>query len=58
MRPIDPGTDRQILGHTWQELYYMINICHIIKRVIGSSGSLIWSKTFMELIFNSCGEFR
>ena len=27
------------------------------RRVIGISGSLIWSKTLMELIFNSCGEF-
>ena len=26
--------------------------------MIGISGSLIWSKTLMELIFNSCGEFR
>ena len=24
----------------------------------GISGSLIWSKTLMELIFNHCGEFR
>ena len=27
-------------------------------RVIGISGSLIWSKTLVELIFNPCGEFR
>ena len=27
-------------------------------RVIGITGSLIWSKTLMELIFNPCGEFR
>ena len=27
-------------------------------RVIGISGSLIRSKTLMELIFNPCGEFR
>ena len=26
--------------------------------VIGISGSLIWSKTMMELIFNPCDEFR
>ena len=26
--------------------------------MIGISGSLFWSKTLMELIFNSCGEFR
>ena len=25
--------------------------------MIGFSGSLIWSKTPMELIFNPCGEF-
>ena len=24
----------------------------------GISGSLIWSKTLMELIFNPCGEFQ
>ena len=28
------------------------------RRVIGISGSLIWSKTLMELTFNPCGEFR
>ena len=28
------------------------------RRVIGISGSLIWSKTLMELIFNPCREFR
>ena len=28
------------------------------RRVIGISGSLIWSKTLMALIFNSYGEFR
>ena len=28
------------------------------RRVIGISGSLIWSKTLKELIFNPCGEFR
>ena len=27
------------------------------RRVIGISGSLIWSKILMELIFNPCGEF-
>ena len=25
---------------------------------IGISGSLIWSKTLMELLFNPCGQFR
>ena len=28
------------------------------RSVIGISGSLIWSKTLMELIFNPCGEFQ
>ena len=28
------------------------------RREIGISGSLIWSKTQMELIFNPSGEFR
>ena len=28
------------------------------RRVIVISGSLIWSKILMELIFNPCGEFR
>ena len=28
------------------------------RRVIGISGSLIWSKTLMELVFNNCGGFR
>ena len=31
---------------------------HWGRRVIEISGSLIWSKTLMELIFNPCGEFR
>ena len=30
----------------------------LLFRVIGISGSLIWSKTLMELIFKPCGEFR
>ena len=28
------------------------------RRVIGIFGSLIWSKTLIELIFNLCGEFQ
>ena len=28
------------------------------RRLIGISGSLIWSKTLMEQIFDLCGEFR
>ena len=31
---------------------------HLRSYLIGISGSLIWSKTLMELIFNRCGEFR
>ena len=30
----------------------------MFHRVIEIFGSLIWSKTLMELIFNPCGEFR
>ena len=35
-----------------------VYISHGGRTVIGISGSLIWSKTLMELIFNPCGEFR
>ena len=28
------------------------------RRAIRTSGSLIWSKTQVELVFNPCGEFR
>ena len=28
------------------------------RRVIGISGSLVWSKTLMEFILNPCDEFR
>ena len=36
------------------------NTCYWIwgRRVIGISGSLIWSETLMKLIFNPFGEFR
>ena len=37
---------------------YIYIYIYIGRRVNGISGSLIWSKTLMELIFNSCGEFR
>ena len=39
-------------------LKYMLQYATIRRRVIGIPGSLIWSKTLMELIFNPCGEFR
>ena len=37
----------------------IIHITYYIwgRKVIGISGSLIWSKTLMELIFNPCSEF-
>ena len=38
--------------------YYQLYIYLRGRRVIGISGSLVWSKTLMELIFNPCGEFR
>ena len=34
----------------------LVNECG--RRVIAISGSLILSKTLMELTFNPCGEFR
>ena len=39
----------------------IVNLCIVIfsrLRVTGISRTLIWSKTLMELIFNSCGGFR
>ena len=39
-------------------LYLLLYIDEWGRRVIGISGSLIWSKTLMGLIFNPCGEFR
>ena len=55
---------------TWPSVTKLIPVCaHLLayyvpisllwgRRAIGISGSLIWSKTLMELIFNPCGEFR
>ena len=41
------------------ELFYVYVVGHNKeRRVIGISGSLIWSKTLMELMFNPYGEFR
>ena len=37
-------------------LFYLAIITNRERRVIGISGSLTWSKTLMELIFNPCGE--
>ena len=44
---------------TLVQKFLIINIIIINewRRVIGISGSLICSKTLMELIFNTCGEF-
>ena len=39
-------------------LFWKSRICRGGRRVLGISGSLIWSKPPMELIFNPCGEFR
>ena len=38
--------------------YFFFYISEGARRVIGISGSLIWSKILMELTFNPCGEFR
>ena len=51
-----------MLGLTWI-CDPCTNISSLLKtiggrRIIGISGSLIWSKTLMELIFNPCDEFR
>ena len=39
-------------------IWYSLTVGILGTRVIRISGSLIWSKTLMELIFNPCGEFR
>ena len=46
--PIKSATSRHCL-----KLYY----CFTGTKVDGISGSLIWSKTHMQLIFNPCSEF-
>ena len=38
----------------WRYIWYNLNMG---RRVIGISGSLIWWKTLMELIFNPCSKF-
>ena len=40
------------------QMVWNITILQQELRVIGNSGSLIWSKTKIELVFNPCGEFR
>ena len=37
---------------------YVVHIRIWGRKVIGISGSLMWSRTLMELIFNTSGEFR
>ena len=54
---------RESIHIIWDERSSKISQWSIIilfwgRRVIGISGSLIWSETLMELIFNPCGEFR
>ena len=44
---------RQLFIFTGNWLYIYIGE----RRVIGISGSLLWAKTLMELIFNPCGVF-
>ena len=41
-----------------KHIYFMLSSLLWGRRVIRFSGSLIWSKTLMELIFNPCDEFR
>ena len=52
---IDIGTKLNIF---LQNITCNISISSRGRRVIGISGSLIWSKTLMELIFYPCGQFR
>ena len=52
-----------MLGKRWRFTTVLVLILVYLmtamgQTVIGISGSLIWSKTLMELIFNPCGEFR
>ena len=50
--------DRNFMSLT-QDRAYLGAVMNLRRgRVIGISGSLIWSKTTMELIFNPSGEFR
>ena len=44
--------------HYAQDIYIWINSLYWGQRLIEISGSLIWSRTLMEFIFNPCGEFR
>ena len=44
--------------HVLEDLNYGILRIYEGEGVIGISGSLIWSKTPMKVIFNPCGEFR
>ena len=39
-------------------LYYITLHYNMGRRAIGIFRSLIWSKTLLEIIFNTCGEFR
>ena len=47
------------LNNHWTFAVYLMSTIRMVgRRVIGISGSLIWSKTLMKLIFNPCREFR
>ena len=55
------GMERDTNKHTIQQYASWILVLLFTSnwlRVTGISGSLIWSKTVKELIFNPCGEFR
>ena len=57
LRNIFEARRNEITG-VWRKLHNAELHALRRRRVIGISGSLIWSKTLMELIFNPCGEFR
>ena len=42
----------------WCDIHLRWGRSSYIHMLFGISGSLIWSKTLMELIFNLCGEYR
>ena len=56
VRSVSLDTEEHKINFT-VNIYYTSNLLRG-RRVIGISGSLIWSETLMELIFNPCGEFR
>ena len=53
-----PCSEGPAIGQSTLMIYYITLHYNMGRRAIGISGSLIWSKTLMKLIFNPCGEFR